>query len=112
MDTYADYYLRFSDKATATAILYTTHPEVVDEEGTVVAEVYVTPNYANIDTIGILYAEPVSEGADPVPLDGWHVNVRIVVGAEDATPLVPYAVLPQHPRRIWAGGMYPAPIED
>jgi hypothetical protein len=94
-----DFYLKFSDKAQADSVLYTTTPAVLDEEGAVVAEEQVTPNYANIDVLGTIYST-AAEGEEPVALDGYHVNVR-VVGSEDAQALAPFSVLPTLPRRIW-----------
>lgn len=81
---YADYFLKFPDEATAIAVLF-------DGEGD-----EARPTYANIDTLG-----PI-EG-----VDGFHVNVRLVLGQEDGTPLKPFAVYPVSPRRVWAGPMYP-----
>ena len=98
-----DLYLKFADEAQATAVLYTFHPEVVDEDGKVIEASYSTPNYQNIDTIGIIYKkppEPTPEDYVPIPEDGWHINVR-VVGDEDSAPLEQYAVFPPVPRRIW-----------
>jgi hypothetical protein len=85
--TYADYYLRFPDEATATATIGEA--------------------YAYVDTIGVMYDDAVTP---PTPYDGWHVNVRVIVGTESVTPLVPYAITPSHPRRMWSGGMFPAPL--
>lgn len=90
---YADYFLKFPTEAEANAVLYVPAPEAAEGEEPQPP----TPKYANIDTLG-----PI-EG-----VDGWHVNVRLVLGAEDAEPLVPFAIAPEHPRRVWAGPMYPA----
>ena len=99
-----DYYLKFASEEEANAVLYTVTPEVLDEEGKVIVEEQVTPNFRNIDTLGVLY-EPsgvFDEDGYPVmaALDGWHVNVR-VVGDEDATALEQYRVEPKLPRRVW-----------
>ena len=85
--TYADYYLRFPDEATATAILGDA--------------------YRYVDTLGVLRDESLDP---PVTYEGWHVNVRVIVGAESAALLLPYAITPTHPRRVWSGGMFPAPL--
>jgi len=96
-----DYYLAFPDQAAADAVLYTTHDAVTDEEGNVTAEAYVTPNYANIDTLGVLYERQDDPEAEPIPLPGWHINIRLVEG-EDAEALQAYEVHPTVPRRVWA----------
>jgi hypothetical protein len=95
-----DYYLAFPDQAAADAVLYTTHDAVTDEEGNVTAEAYVTPNYANIDTLGILYERQDDPEAEPIPLPGWHINIRLVEG-EDAEALQAFEVHPTLPRRVW-----------
>jgi hypothetical protein len=102
-----DLYLAFPDQAAADAVLYTVHDAVTDEDGNVTAEAYTTPNYANIDTIGVIY-QPTGEmlqgedGEYPemAPIEGWHVNVRLI--DEDADALAPFAVTPTNPRRVWA----------
>jgi hypothetical protein len=98
---YTDYYLRFTDEPQANSVLYITHPAVTDDDGNVLAEGYLTPHYANIDVLGVLYERNDDPEAEPVPLDGWHVNVRVVPGEESAI-LDPYAVHPTLPRRVWA----------
>jgi hypothetical protein len=95
-----DYYLAFPDQAAADAVLYTTHDAVTDEEGNVTSEAYVTPNYANIDTLGVLYERQDDPDAEPIPLPGWHINIRLVEG-EDAEPLQAFEVHPTVPRRVW-----------
>lgn len=98
-----DLYLKFTTEAEAASVLYTLHPEVVDEDGITVTEAYTTPNYQNIDTLGIIYKKPPEDAGEdyvPVPEEGWHINVR-VVGDEDPEPLEQYAVHPTVPRRIW-----------
>jgi len=83
-----DLYLKFANEAAATAVLYT--------DG--------NPNFANIDTIGVI-SKPTGEvdaEGNPVmvELDGWHVNVRVTV--EDPAPLEQYALTPTIPVRVWA----------
>lgn len=106
-----DLYLKFTDKAQADSVLYTTTPvlAVVDPEGNVITpagEDVVTPNFANIDVIGTIYrptgeVETVDGMEVPVmaALEGYHVNVRAV--GEDTSALVPFAVVPTVPQRIW-----------
>ena len=99
---YGDLYLKFADEAEAMATLYTSHPEVVDEEGNVIAQAYVTPTYEgmSIDTIGVIYNVDNTDPENPIytPMDGWHVNTR---GPMPET-LQAFAVIPTHPRRVWA----------
>jgi hypothetical protein len=86
-----DLYLKFTDEAEAISVLYTQEPTAWDEQGNVTAT---EPRqaYANISTIGIIYK-------DEQPLDGWHVNVRVV--GEDATALEAFSVTPTLPVRVW-----------
>jgi len=141
---YTDLYLKFSNEAQATEVLYTEHllsykpvevtdnalashldtlplrdaqyDQVVDYNG----KLYMAdedkwfelqdilygynPKYQNIDVLGVLYEKqeiPDPENPPtPVPLDGWHVNVRVVEG-EDPQPLEAFSVHPTLPRRIW-----------
>lgn len=83
-----DLYLKFTDEAAATAVLYTED----------------RPNFANIDTVGTIYKPTGEVDAEGNPameaLEGWHVNVRIV--DEDADALNQYAVTPTMPVRVWA----------
>jgi septum formation inhibitor-activating ATPase MinD len=103
---YTDLYLRFSDEAESRTVLYRIEGavEADPENGIEAVEGYEVANYANIDTIGVIY-EPQEivdpeNPPEPVAYDGWHVNVR-VVGAENAEPLQPFAVVPESPRRVW-----------
>jgi hypothetical protein len=96
---YNDLYLKFSDKAQADSVLYTTTDEVTDAEGVVVQAASSKPNFANIDVVGTIY-KTVAEGEEPVAYEGYHVNVRVVNG-EDSSALLPFSVVPTAPRRIW-----------
>lgn len=98
-----DFFLKFTSEEAANAVLYTTHPEVLDEEGNVVSEAYTTPNYINIDVLGILYQKQDNPEDTPIPLDGWHVNVRTMPD-EDSSALQAYEVTPAPSvwRRVWA----------
>jgi hypothetical protein len=98
---YGDMYLKFANEAEAMAALYTSHPEVVDEEGNVSAEAYVTPIYdMSIDVIGVIYNTDNTDPENPVvtPMDGWHVNTR----GQMPEAMRQYAVIPTNPRRVWA----------
>lgn len=95
-----DKYLRFESEAQAKSVLYTEVPTAWDEEGEP-TEFYEQPNYANIDTIGVIYEPQEDPESEPVPYDGWFVNVRVVAG-EDASPLEPFSIDPQpYPMRVW-----------
>lgn len=105
------YYLSFTDEAQATSVLYTTTvtPAVIDEDGKELSPevITVTPNYANIDVIGVVYEPtPIPTPEDyvpvPYPAPNWGVNVLVIDG-EDAEPLLPYSVQPSpFPQRVWA----------
>jgi hypothetical protein len=82
---YGDLYLRFTDEAEATAAL----------------EGYT----GSIDVIGVIYkptGQTIQTDEGEVPemaaVDGWHVNTRGPMPDE----LIPFAVEPQHPVRVWA----------
>jgi hypothetical protein len=101
---YTDLYLKFADEEEANSVLYTVHPEAVDEDGVTLSEEYTTPNYQNIDVLGVIYVDqPIPDPENPpppIPEEGWHVNVRVVDG-EDAEALEPFSVHPTLPRRVW-----------
>ena len=100
-----DFYLKFADEAEANTVLYTVTPAVyeLDADGNptdkVITESYTTPNYRNIDVLGVLFNTTDPESQVEIP--GWHVNVRVLTD-EDATPLEPFAIVPTQPRRVWA----------
>jgi hypothetical protein len=103
-----DKYLSFESEAAAKAVLYRIEGavEADPEQGIEAVEGYEVANYANIDTIGIIY-KPTGEmlqgedGEYPemAPIEGWHVNVRLV--GEDADALAPFVVEPKTPVRVW-----------
>ena len=109
-----DFYLKFTDEAAATAVLYHTETvrdydrELTEEEQALGEDNFAikhieVANYANISTIGVIYeATPEDAGEDyaPAAIPGWHVNVRLVEG-EDASALQPYQVNPATPLRVW-----------
>ena len=65
---YTDLYLKFADEAEANSVLYTVHPETVDEDGVTVSEEYTTPNYQNIDVLGVIYVD------QPIPDQRIHLH--------------------------------------
>ena len=104
-----DKYLSFESEAAAKVVLYRIEgaveadPEngVEAQEGTEVA------NYRNTDTIGIIYKPTGNtlqgedgEYPETAPIEGWHVNIRLVDG-EDADALEPFVVQPKTPVRVW-----------
>ena len=99
-----DLYLKFDSEAQANEYLYTQVPTEWDEEGEPIAWVS-QANFANIDTIGVIY-EPQEivdpeNPPEPVPYEGWFINIRVVAG-EDAEPLEPFSIDPQpYPMRVW-----------
>jgi hypothetical protein len=97
-----DYYLKFTDEATANTVLNTTVDEVQDELGNVLVEASVTPKYVNVSVIGTI-SKPTGEvdaEGNPVmlALDGWHVNVK----ADESPELEQYQIFPVAPMRVWA----------
>ena len=88
-----DLYLSFTDEAAAKAVLYRIEGAVQASEGVEAQPGYEVANFANIDTIGVIYK-------DEQAIDGWHVNVRLVAG-EDGSALAPFAITPSTPTRIW-----------
>lgn len=95
-----DLYLKFTDEAEAASVLYTFHPKVVGDDGVTVTEAYTTPNYANIDTIGVIYERTGGTDEEPVmtAIPGWHVNVRCT----EIGLLAPFMVQTTTPYRVWA----------
>jgi hypothetical protein len=82
---YGDMYLRFVDEAEATLLL-TDYPGSVD----VIGVIY-KPTGVMIDT-------DEGEVEEMAPLAGWHVNTR----GPMSESLIPFAVEPEHPVRVWA----------
>jgi hypothetical protein len=104
-----DKFLAFASESEANNVLYTLEPTEWDNSGEepVPTAWEPRPNYRNIDTIGIIY-KPTGEmlqgedGEYPemAPIEGWHVNVRLV-GGEDGAALELFAVTPNTPVRVW-----------
>jgi hypothetical protein len=105
---YIDYYLKFDSEAEAKAVLYRVEGavEADPENGVEAQEGYEVANYQFVDVIGTIY-KPTGkmlksdEGDVPemAPLDGYHVNVRLL---NDAQELEPYRVFPKNCARGWA----------
>lgn len=87
MNEYIDLYLKFESEVQANSILFNTQ--------TIENETFNTPKYSAIDVIGIIYK-------NSLPLEGWHVNVR-VTPEEDISELENYRIPePETPSRVWA----------
>lgn len=84
-----DFYLKFADQAVADAALASAG---IDRAET--AE-------WSMDTLGTVWADPVTEDAPSLPMPGWHVNLRIRAGGLP-TALVPFRVFPGTPIRRFA----------
>lgn len=106
---YQDLYLSFPDEASAKAVLYRIDGavETNEELGIEASPGHEVANFANSDTIGVIYkatGETTEQDGMAVPvmvaIPGWHVNVRVMPG-EDAATLTPFAVEPKTPTRIW-----------
>ena len=102
----SDFYLRFDSEGQSAYFLYTLQEEVIieaDEKIVILVPDLTKPLFANIDTIGVIYENqptPDPENPpEPVPMEGWHVNVRLI--GEDGSALEPFKVEPEHPRRVW-----------
>jgi hypothetical protein len=104
-----DYYLSFTDEAAAKAVLYRIEGavEANEELGVEAQPGHEVANFANIDTIGVIYkptGETTEQDGMTVPvmqaIAGWHVNVRLAEG-EDGSTLAPFAVTPTTPLRVW-----------
>ena len=118
-----DFFLKLASEAdmpTALAAFYhqDTETTVDDETGeeTVVnvGDPYLVPHtkdYA-IDVVGVIYRptgnmltdEDGNEYPEQAPLDGWHVNIRLIgdarmVDVEAADEV--YGVIPDSPARVW-----------
>jgi hypothetical protein len=119
-----DFYIKLNDKADMPTILNAFYrqdsttvvdPETGEEHVQLEGEPYLvsaTHDYA-IDLVGVIY-EPTGETLTDVegnewpetaPLDGWHLNIRLLndtmreaVEAIDAV----YGLKPNSPSRVWA----------
>lgn len=86
MNEYIDLYLKFESENQANYVLFSN--QIIE------SETIKTPRYSAIDSVGIIYK-------DSIPLEGWHVNVR-VTPEEDVSELEPYRIPePSTPSRIW-----------
>jgi hypothetical protein len=100
MDGYIDLYLRFDSESQANSVLFST--EITE------GEIEKTSRYTAIDIVGIIYKPSGNliqseEGAisEMLPLDGWHVNIRVTPN-EDIGELEPYRISePKTPTRAW-----------
>ena len=122
--TKTDFYLRLSGEAdmpTALAAFYrqdsttVVDPDTGEEHVQLEGEPYLvttTHDYA-IDLVGVIY-EPTgetltddegNEWPETAPLDGWHLNIRLLndtMRAETEALDAQYGVTPNSPSRVWA----------
>ena len=90
--TFTDLQLRFPDEATAADAL--TAAGIYTEDG--------IPESATVAVLGAMYEPQEDPDAEPVAIDGWHVDVRLRDGhGLDLTALEPYTVAPDNPRHVW-----------
>ena len=92
-----DIYLRFSDEKEMRKQLLKSGFE--DIEGS-----YYHPEVL-VDIVGVVQV-PVNPGEPETsytPLDGYHVNLRVINDDLKLKFLKKYTVTPQSPSRIWAG---------
>ena len=119
-----DFYIKLNSEAdmpVALAAFYrqdsttVVDPETGEEHVQLEGEPYLVQNthdYA-IDVVGVIYKptgnmlvdDEGNEYPETAPLDGWHVNIRLIgdkmrdiVKAIDAQ----YGVMPETPARVWA----------
>ena len=104
---YIDYCLKFDSEADARAVLYRIEGavEADPENGVEAQEGYKLANYQFVDVIGTIYKPTgqiinTTEGdvREMAPVDGYHVNVRVL---EEAPELEAYRVHPVTPQRVW-----------
>jgi hypothetical protein len=88
-----DYLYRFPDEATAQTALADYYSS---ETG------WKTSGEGHaLDPVGVLVDTDMADPENPVstPIDGWHVNLRVLDDRPD--PAVEYAVAPTNQRRVW-----------
>ncbi len=97
-----DYYLRAADRATVIAALVAAgamiQPTALDDEGNPVpsGEPHPAPG-VDIDDIGVIY--DTTDPENPVPVAGYHINVRSRAAIDlSAVEIIP----PATPYRVWA----------
>jgi hypothetical protein len=119
-----DYYLKLASEADMPTVLSAfykqdtvteTNSETGEETVTPVGEPYLVQNthdYA-IDVVGVIYKptgnmltdDEGNEYPEMAPLDGWHINIRLIGDKMlEATEAVAakYGVVPNTPARVWA----------
>ncbi len=98
-----DYFLRFTDEQSSIDAL--TAEKAVNEDGEIISASH---DFA-IDVVGIIHkptgktltTEDGIEFPEMAPIDGWHINVRMLNG-ELPESLRPFAVAPSAPARVFA----------
>ena len=95
----SDFCLRFDDEAASLAVAFQLDALGQTEDGPRL--VRFTHRYA-LDVLGVVILPPAEEGAEPVTLPGWHVNLRVLDGSPLPPELSPFVVHPTAPARVWA----------
>ena len=118
-----DFFLKLASEADMPTALsafykqdYTTivDPETGEESTQVEGNPYLVPHTADyaIDVVGVIYRptgnmltdDDGNEYPEQAPLDGWHVNIRLIGDARradvEAIDAV-YGVAPASPERVW-----------
>jgi hypothetical protein len=97
-----DYLYKFPDEQTAQTALADYYDSEPSTEGHALGWKTNGEGYA-LDLVGILTAETdeLDEEGHPIfaPLDGWHINLRVMDDRPDPAP--EYAVTPTQQRRVW-----------
>lgn len=99
-----DFCLSFPDEQTAFAAAQALDAVTITEGGPRL--IRFTHRYA-LDVIGEItlpgtYDQQGNELTPPTPLQGWHVNFRILDGSELPDSLLPYVITVDQPVRVWA----------
>ena len=91
-----DYYLKFKDEAEANEVLkdYTGNIDVI---GVMYHPANVKTEVFYNDSGRTVLSTKIVNPPEPVPIEGWHVNVR----GEVCLELEPYALNLDTPLRVW-----------
>ena len=102
-----DYYLKFTDEATANSVLASSGvvvqtEAVLDEEGNIAVPAGIVPiEGCAVDVVGTISKVDNTDPENPkvTSIEGWHINVRSL---EEKSSLAKYDTKPVTPMRVWA----------